>query len=680
MNQIDHLLRYPETIDRLCCIFFFGRSGSFLLGSAIDGHPDVLMLPPGTMEYFANATTFLKRLSFKDVDDVIAFTLSSFPGIIRSLEPDRGEHFVAKLQAALTSAVERNVKLSWRVLFFAVHVAYAAALGRHVRSRRPMVVWNAHILTPLMQKVISSVFPEAISILCVRHPSKTIDSYFHHYRHNPIFDPPDQMPYASLQRCFNALQYLPGGPAAAVRFEDMHIATEDTMRAVADWLGIDWDSALLAATWNGEISWSTTGSGQEVTGFSTKRANDRCLHHVSGLDAVRMRRVFDSEYTAWHYLPAAASAGAMLFLPWRIQWQIYRATLVAELSAGVSGILGSCVGFARALAGFPRAVLSERRRLGEALASFPEIASIAHEGAANVIVLLPGFPPAARAILKALNRRKDVVSLPWTVSNALFDRLVKVSLAKADSVEGLTARLATVMDADPTDSTGPVFTAVGREIAKIVKSGRSLSIAALVRCMAMAHAKASGKNVDGPATTLVLASDSADSIFPDARFIACTADPLSMVGVRNPGSWGSNDPIQTPRLAAEYARSLVRHSAAVTINAEDIARRPDEVAAVLGFDRFTEAEVAIVRKTLDGAPRHASVLLVRAALAQMRHDVRTLGSGVVTGVDRLCFGPFRATARLVVETVRIAAMMRDHRRFRAEGHQPPPLLGSGVPR
>jgi hypothetical protein len=99
------------------------------------------------------------------------------------------------------------------------------------------------------------------------------------------------------------------GRHVAIRFEDMHCKPERTLRALASWIGIDWEPGLLDSTIDGERyyfpgEFTHTRGGSEtqgVTGFSPARARDRTFHILSPMDRVLLRLVLRKNYIAWAY-------------------------------------------------------------------------------------------------------------------------------------------------------------------------------------------------------------------------------------------------------------------------------------------------------------------------------------------------------------------------------------------
>ena len=293
----------------------YGPSGSMLLHSLLDGHPQVLTLPGLYPIGFHSAwRTFAGGVSGAlEADDVIAFLMNWIRPLyeIEHLETDwglkelgerrdehccvRSEDLLLHLVGALDamglreilaspnepSAIARQAR---KVALLAVFRAYARCLALDT-DRRDTLVYPAHSSEIQDLRDLAEDFPDMHVLHTVRDP---VDGLFSTVKHNlawqnrfssaSLVDPfmcavvqmtMDRTPLVERTEPFHAL--TPFAPAVAsrsraVRLEDLHRAPEATLRTVADWAGLTWNPVLLQSTFAGRKWWNRPGL-HRVSGF-----------------------------------------------------------------------------------------------------------------------------------------------------------------------------------------------------------------------------------------------------------------------------------------------------------------------------------------------------------------------------------------------------------------------------
>jgi hypothetical protein len=181
-ERIDLLRSYDVlAMERVVAIVSWGRSGSLLLASYLDGHDDVLMLPElcgqGIYSFFDRYRSLPLR------DKLIAFPVSEsdYPGMFESaFAVSPGQYYVA-VQAILEfyGNWPREFLESRRAFFLFVHIAYSMALGRRPASSHPLIVYAQHEWSDVIAASLAEDFPQAKFVHAVRDPISSCDRMFH---------------------------------------------------------------------------------------------------------------------------------------------------------------------------------------------------------------------------------------------------------------------------------------------------------------------------------------------------------------------------------------------------------------------------------------------------------------------------------------------------------------------
>jgi hypothetical protein len=155
------------------------------------------------------------------------------------------------------------VWLSRRLTFVQLlHVAYAVAIGRRPRNPRPLMVYAQHWFSQEMAERFIEDFPSGQFIHTIRDPISGLDSWFDWKFSQEHRDDWPSLKTRYFDTAVTTVQDLlacgwdraHSGMAdrtRAIRFEDLHLNPEATMRQLADWLGIIYCPSLLESTWNG---------------------------------------------------------------------------------------------------------------------------------------------------------------------------------------------------------------------------------------------------------------------------------------------------------------------------------------------------------------------------------------------------------------------------------------------
>jgi hypothetical protein len=334
-QKIEDLRHYDVLgMDRVVAIGFWGRSGSVLMASHLDGHDDVLMLPgplsDGIHKFYtfsATSTLQQKLLAFPAMQKLYDITSegagvggSFFDGPF-AISPDQ---YYAAVQAIVEVSGQwpPDFVTSRRALFLFIHLAYNLALGRRPASTRPLIVCALHWYDNARAMEFVADFPRTQFIHMIRDPITSFDRFF-----DWLFDPKLLRPIVPIraQRPTVARVLQPSRDTSdvaawrvvrahivadqpysgmaprtlGIRFEDLHSDAAQVMRDLAAWLGISFQASLLDSTFNG-IPYVVTRDGKTWSGARKEKAQ-RSSRHLSRVDRALVYSVFYENFIAWDY-------------------------------------------------------------------------------------------------------------------------------------------------------------------------------------------------------------------------------------------------------------------------------------------------------------------------------------------------------------------------------------------
>jgi hypothetical protein len=287
-------------MQRVVAICAYGRSGSVLLASYLDGHEDVVTLPHhlGQQMYpfFERYTSLCLR------DKLIAYPFlgtGSFEGFFEGETPVAAADYYAAVNALFEvfGSLPTDFLESRRAFVQFLHVVYCVAHGLGPKTPNPLIVYVQLVVDDPLAKCLVEDFPQARFIHTLRDPITNCGRLFtqtlklrgimaagYVISHLTFAD----KPHAGMES-----RTLP------VRFEDMHLHLEETMRALADWLALAYRSSLLDSTFNGIPL--VAGQGAERWSGARPEQAIRDSKNVSFTDRCILYSVFNEDFVAWNY-------------------------------------------------------------------------------------------------------------------------------------------------------------------------------------------------------------------------------------------------------------------------------------------------------------------------------------------------------------------------------------------
>jgi hypothetical protein len=341
-KKIEILRNYDAlNMDSALAIFSWGRSGSFLVASYLDGHDQIVMLPGyaglGLYKFFENNRT----LSWRDKLTMYPFTYNLFEGDF-AIEPTA---YHAALAAVFdTYGGHEDQVLGTRKAFVQlVHVTYSVALGRLTATPRPLIVYGLHSLEDGTASLFADDFPRAQFLQPIRDPITVYDRTFEYFYTQKGDENSSWWVIRALNNGDHPFPKIEQR-SRAVRFEDLHTNTEATMRRLAGWLRIPFQATLLVSTFNG-TPWVVERAGNAWTGARPDQAA-RSSRYISFTDRALLFAMFFENFVAWNYphpklmrFSIVRIITCLLFvpIPWKAEIISARATIRQNCSHSWSG-------------------------------------------------------------------------------------------------------------------------------------------------------------------------------------------------------------------------------------------------------------------------------------------------------------------------------------------------------
>jgi hypothetical protein len=303
-NQLKSRVSHGEV--GISLLVTSGRNGANLLQSLLDGHPQVLMIPSYFWFYFD--WEFLLNKSAHKVPRLITDFLdrSSFSSdtYTTGLGEARDEFFDIQrdaMRAELTEMLHDTDRISRADFLLAIHVAYARVkcldlnqiraivqhhhfpVGyfgyRYLTHHRPLCMFNTSAVGEYrLRDQMFDDFPKLNIIHMVRNPFDSYNSMLRSIKNDDgTFDVSAY--YFNLFGILSGYDELTQRVQAlpqrfrVVKFEDLHLRTENTMRSLAGFLDIDYHPCLLQSTIDGKLWWGNNPQ-KPINGTSPKMVSE----------------------------------------------------------------------------------------------------------------------------------------------------------------------------------------------------------------------------------------------------------------------------------------------------------------------------------------------------------------------------------------------------------------------
>lgn len=314
----------------------YASSGTTLVHSLLDNHPQILHLPGlyglGFYTKWRVMTRLVAQENRLSVDILDTIVLDWFAALtdpasidaamgLRELGPNRDQHPCPPPQEFLRCyrlfyrrfaeefGLDSNVSLGnlkphRRARLYAVYFAYEAATGRDV-SKKKFICYPAHSSTKEDIMDMLEDFRDVFVLHMVRNPINLFNTMMKYYIKLRVANNPETSLFESgmvamfLDRALNigrdndplhSIYYYDEKlreKSAAVRLEDIHSDPEIVMRKVCRWIGIDWSDTLLQSTYGGLKWWNRPGI-KRLSGFDKAIVSKGIQTYTDALDERRL--------------------------------------------------------------------------------------------------------------------------------------------------------------------------------------------------------------------------------------------------------------------------------------------------------------------------------------------------------------------------------------------------------
>ena len=311
-----------KSLYKAVSVYCYGRSGTHLVKSLLDGHPDIILTMldgtrifelwndrlkdhEGTLD--AEALTGVIFETFRDLfNEGEVYDEPKMNGMC-SLGEERNELFTLdreRFKHYFTQIVSDGDKPDMKLFYQAVQLSAAYSLGRTFDFAEgiPVIVEGGiHFGTRVEEtERLVKLFPHAVLLHVVRNPVIAFASALKFQL---------AAGQANLYNLsFQIVSLFQSVPAedewtsrtAVMKLEDLHTRSRETLELLCGTLGIRWSDVLLQSTFGGKKWWNTLTSAQ-VSGFNTKTISNSYDELLSSFDKFRLESMLRVKYRAWGY-------------------------------------------------------------------------------------------------------------------------------------------------------------------------------------------------------------------------------------------------------------------------------------------------------------------------------------------------------------------------------------------
>lgn len=302
----------------------YGRGGSFFLHSLLDGHPEVICLPPYMMNL---AIQIIDHLSLDNKSFIHQFC-SDFENLfVSNYENCKTNKYInlennmTRTQTGLLNLDKelffkeallqiKNSEHCFKSRFIGLHLAIYKTLGINTANKK-VIFYQLH--TPNYN--VMRLMRDSIGELLVCHSVRDPIASFIRMTMAHCIDSQKQQAYsasscsAQVESCFRHFLYAgcdmidtKNSLSVAVKLETLHAQPKLTMTAICHFLSIQWNDILLQETINHGQGWN--GIIGDTTGFNldkTIQNNEKYRSYLSKIDLIRLEKIAAQRLLKWGY-------------------------------------------------------------------------------------------------------------------------------------------------------------------------------------------------------------------------------------------------------------------------------------------------------------------------------------------------------------------------------------------
>ncbi|NNG42208.1 hypothetical protein HJP15_04485 [Pseudoalteromonas sp. NEC-BIFX-2020_002] len=302
----------------------YGRGGSFFLHSLLDGHPEVISLPPYMMNLaqhiFNTADLENKEFTEQFILDFNNLFVESYSQCVSNQYINFNNNMARtqtgllnldkkKFKEALILELENKPK-AFNIRFIAIHIIIYQLLGINTSDKK-VIFYQLHTPNYTVMRKMYDEFNHLLVCHSVRDPiASFIRMSLAHC--NDLQKLPDyeiSLGRSTVESCFRHFLYagsdLTGcenSKSLAIKLEQLHATPQQTLQLVTSFLQIGWHDILLAETINHGQNWQ--GIIGDTTGFNLEKTlnnNRKYRSYVDEYDLIRLEKIARQRFLKWEY-------------------------------------------------------------------------------------------------------------------------------------------------------------------------------------------------------------------------------------------------------------------------------------------------------------------------------------------------------------------------------------------
>ncbi|NOQ29643.1 MAG: hypothetical protein GQ570_00830 [Helicobacteraceae bacterium] len=302
---------FLDTNIDISAIFFWGRSGSFFLGSLLDNHKNIMTIPGGYLFNFYGENGFWQKIinnNISDFDILLDTFIKDHRGAFDG-KYDKGSNFefmgddsvtclsvdVEKFKISMKKYHKKYNLFNRKLFFIASHYSYEIAQGNDVLLKKLI---NYQLHTPASERVseFCQDFPNAKYLGTYREPVRALYSHIKQHKGN-LQENNESKLYEEYHTVYDG-QYgwyykhqLIGWKKVAhdykllllaVKLEKLHDNPKKVLKKIAKFLNIDFEDSLMQSTFCGLKYWGDNRAVGKINGFSSSHTktstNEKCFN------------------------------------------------------------------------------------------------------------------------------------------------------------------------------------------------------------------------------------------------------------------------------------------------------------------------------------------------------------------------------------------------------------------
>lgn len=309
------------SLQKIISLNFYGRSGSIYCGGLLEGHSQIMMLPPGIVysPYINIYTLFYATKGNTSVQEIIEM-LDFQPELIvqynecitikveqqGSIYPaGYGQKFKIVMTELLIKESEvNNGIISESFLYKALVYAHTKALGRNIDVRKglPYILDQQHENNGKMVSKFISFFEYNRVLVTVRNITQNFGSMLAMMERQQLFIP---------QRALNLFKYFSFNSVLCnltrdyyvffLQIEKVNLSPKETMMKLCNILHIDYEDGMERPTLNGFRLYDAYGSNTYNYGARKEGIEKKYDKYLTDNDKLRLTKLFTPLLNAMNY-------------------------------------------------------------------------------------------------------------------------------------------------------------------------------------------------------------------------------------------------------------------------------------------------------------------------------------------------------------------------------------------